>query len=69
MRVEPIELCSNTIEDIAPILATMVTCIAKNIELNIEEFLKFKAYTCSLRIIYRLWIMNLTHGCITRDEV
>ena len=69
MRVEPIKLCSNAIEDIAPILAPMVTCIAKNIELNIEKFLKFKADTCPLRVINRLRIMYLTHGSIVRDEV
>ena len=64
MGVEPIKLCSNPIEYIASVFATMVAGIAKNVKLYVEEFFKLQTYTGTLGVINRLWIMNLAHSSI-----
>ena len=57
------------VENIPSVLTAVVTCVSKNVKLDIEQFLKFQSNTCSLCIIDRLRIMYFPHGIITRDKV
>ena len=69
MGVEPIKLCSNAIEDIASVLASMVAGITEDIQLYVEKLFELQANTGTLGVINRLWVMNLAHGSIPRDKM
>ena len=67
--IEPVELCSDTVEDVPPVLAPVVAGIAEDVELHVEKLLEFQADTGTLGVVDRPGIMDLAQGSIPGNEV
>ena len=66
---ECLEMLADSRKHIPLVLTAVVSRVAKDIELNIEQFLEFQPFPCLLHFLLRLWIVHIPHSRITTYKV
>ena len=67
--VERVERCTDMLKSIAAVFVPLLSGIAQDIKLYVEQFFKLQSFLCLLYVTQRLWIMDLLQRLFAGDEM